>query len=140
MSAKSATKASLNQEASSNTCTFIAANGEQVIKNFELFLIISLYRPYKCNFCDRAFTQGKTLKFHLRRHTEEKPFVCNECNSTFRQRDGLKRHLKSRHNIELKFERNNHLGDRIVAFVSDNADTKSNETPEMIDIEGIKKD
>lgn len=139
MSAKSATKASLNQEASNSICTFIAVNGEQVNNNFEQFLISS-YRPYKCNFCDRAFTQGKTLKFHLRRHTEEKPFVCNECNSTFRQRDGLKRHLKSRHNIELKFERNNQLSDRIVAFVNDNADTKSNDTPETIGIEGSKKD
>lgn len=77
-------------------------------------------RPYKCQYCDRAFTQGKTLKFHLRRHTEEKPFICTECNSAFRQRDGLKRHLKSRHNIELKYDRNNQLNessDKIIAFI-----------------------
>lgn len=75
-------------------------------------------RPYKCQYCDRAFTQGKTLKFHLRRHTEEKPFICTECNAAFRQRDGLKRHLKSRHNIELKFDRNNQLTDKVVGFVN----------------------
>lgn len=84
------------------------------------------------------------MKFHLRRHTEEKPFICTECNSTFRQRDGLKRHLKSRHNIELKFERNNQLSDKIVAYVNidqdadNNADSKSVESVEMTDIS--KKD
>lgn len=73
-------------------------------------------RPFKCNFCDKAFTQGKTLKFHMRRHMDEKPFECSECNCQFRQRDGLKRHLKSRHNIELKYERTN-ANEKIIAFV-----------------------
>lgn len=98
-------------------------------------------RPYRCTYCDRAFTQGKTLKFHLRRHTEEKPFQCNQCNATFRQRDGLKRHLKSRHNIELKFERNNTLNEKMVGFVNldqepENAEKsldKSSESIEMSD-------
>ena len=37
-------------------------------------LVLSLgERPYKCTYCERCFTQGKSLKFHLRRHTEEKP-------------------------------------------------------------------
>lgn len=73
-------------------------------------------RPYKCNYCDKAFTQGKTLKFHMRRHLDEKPFVCTNCDQRFRQRDGLKRHLKARHNIELKFERGN-SSEKIIAFV-----------------------
>lgn len=85
-------------------------------------------RPYKCNFCDRAFTQGKTLKFHLRKHLDEKPFICSECNGAFRQRDGLKRHLKTRHNIELKYERPNQLDEKIIAFV--NMDDKSQSTEE----------
>lgn len=76
-------------------------------------------RPYRCNYCDRAFTQGKTLKFHMRRHTEEKPFSCTECSACFRQRDGLKRHLKSRHNIELKFDRNNQLNDKVISMVNE---------------------
>lgn len=57
------------------------------------------------------------MKFHLRRHTEEKPFICTECNSAFRQRDGLKRHLKSRHNIELVYERNNQLDEKMLGFI-----------------------
>lgn len=83
-------------------------------------------RPYKCQYCERAFTQGKTLKFHLRRHTEEKPFICSVCNSAFRQRDGLKRHLKSRHNIELKYDRNNQLVEKEVTYVNVDNETESN--------------
>lgn len=75
-------------------------------------------RPYKCNFCEKAFTQGKTLKFHLRRHLDEKPFPCSECACCFRQRDGLKRHLKSRHNIELKYERSVQADEKIIAYVN----------------------
>lgn len=82
-------------------------------------------RPFKCKFCDRAFTQGKTLKFHLRRHLDEKPFVCTVCNGAFRQRDGLKRHLKSRHNIELKFDRQNQLDEKIIAYVNMDDKTQS---------------
>lgn len=100
-------------------------------------------RPYKCTFCDRAFTQGKTLKFHLRKHMNEKPFICSECNGAFRQRDGLKRHLKTRHNIELKYERPNHLDEKIIAFVnmddkSQSAEEKSTEILEIIE-EGENK-
>jgi Zinc finger, C2H2 type len=85
-------------------------------------------RPYKCHFCDRAFTQGKTLKFHLRRHTEEKPFICTECSSAFRQRDGLKRHLKSRHNIELVYERNNQLDEKMLTFAETDQEKKEEDS------------
>lgn len=85
-------------------------------------------RPYKCQFCTREFTQAKTLKFHIRRHTEEKPFACSECENSFRQRDGLKRHLKSKHNIELKYERHNHLNDKIVAMVKEDEEDADSDT------------
>jgi uncharacterized Zn-finger protein len=93
-------------------------------------LFLFFQRPYKCHFCDRAFTQGKTLKFHLRRHTEEKPFICTECNSAFRQRDGLKRHLKSRHNIELVYERNNQIDEKMLAFMGVGMEKKEAEEEE----------
>ncbi|KAL7041644.1 hypothetical protein ACKWTF_000839 [Chironomus riparius] len=91
-------------------------------------------RPYKCTFCDRAFTQGKTLKFHLRKHMDEKPFICSECNGAFRQRDGLKRHLKTRHNIELKYERPNQLDGKIIAYVNMDDKSQSDEKSEILEI------
>ncbi|XP_070492583.1 zinc finger and BTB domain-containing protein 14-like [Chironomus tepperi] len=91
-------------------------------------------RPYKCTFCDRAFTQGKTLKFHLRKHMDEKPFICSECNGAFRQRDGLKRHLKTRHNIELKYERPNQLDEKIIAYVNMDDKSQSDEKSEILEI------
>lgn len=100
-------------------------------------------RPYKCQYCDRAFTQGKTLKFHLRRHTEEKPFICTECNSAFRQRDGLKRHLKSRHNIELKYDRNNQLSDssdKVVAFIKYDETSSAEADEKLKESEETEKD
>ena len=47
--------------------------------------------------CDRGFTQAKSLKFHLRRHTGERPYSCEKCPMTFRQKDGLKRHTQVKH-------------------------------------------
>lgn len=99
-------------------------------------------RPYRCNYCDKAFTQAKSLKFHLRRHMDEKPFACSECNSCFRQRDGLKRHLKTRHNIELKYERSGQNEEKIIAFVNITADEKEaaeNKTMEIIEEDNNEK-
>lgn len=98
-------------------------------------------RPFKCSYCDKAFTQGKTLKFHLRRHLDEKPFVCSECNCSFRQRDGLKRHLKSRHNLELKYERTNQKEEKIIAFVNmDASDEKEEMSTENKSFKIIEED
>ena len=96
-------------------------------------------RPYKCQFCDKAFTQGKTLKFHLRRHLDEKPFECSECSATFRQRDGLKRHLKSRHNFELKYDRSLASEEKIIGLVSDEKETALEIIEEANDDENDKK-
>lgn len=65
---------------------------------------------------------------------DEKPFICSECNGAFRQRDGLKRHLKTRHNIELKYERPNQLDDKIIAYVNMDDKSQSDEKSEILEI------
>jgi uncharacterized Zn-finger protein len=49
-------------------------------------------RPYACDICNRKFTQKVTLENHCRVHTGEKPFVCNICNSRFSKKTNLKYH------------------------------------------------
>jgi hypothetical protein len=76
---------------------------------------------------------SKFYFYNFFRHLNEKPFTCDHCNSTFRQRDGLKRHLKSRHNIELKFERHGHE-EKIIAFVSMEQDEERKDDGKSIKI------
>ena len=51
--------------------------------------------PFRCNFCDKSFTQNGDLIKHKRRHTGEKPFKCNFCTKAFSQKiNDLSTHIK----------------------------------------------
>lgn len=49
-------------------------------------------RPYKCEVCDKGFSQQANLVKHVRLHTGERPYSCRFCSRTFAQQANLDRH------------------------------------------------
>lgn len=60
-------------------------------------------RPYKCTYCEKAFTQYGHLQAHTRIHTDERPFPCDVCGRRFREKKVMKRH-ELLHTTERKFK------------------------------------
>jgi len=54
-------------------------------------------KPYKCNMCDRAFSQSATLNRHIRVHTGDKPYKCSLCNKSFSHSGTLQTHKRLVH-------------------------------------------
>ncbi|XP_065363358.1 uncharacterized protein LOC135956717 [Calliphora vicina] len=52
-------------------------------------------RPYKCTICGKAFTQNCKLTVHNRIHTGERPYKCKFCQRTFTKSDSLRLHLRN---------------------------------------------
>ena len=51
-------------------------------------------KPYKCNYCDRAFAQSNDLRKHTRTHVGDNTYQCKECPDSFRLQSELRAHIK----------------------------------------------
>ncbi|XP_050437823.1 zinc finger protein 600-like [Adelges cooleyi] len=49
-------------------------------------------KAFKCNVCERKFSQQSSLKTHERTHTRETLFRCDVCEKKFSQKSNLKNH------------------------------------------------
>ncbi|CAG5043651.1 unnamed protein product [Parnassius apollo] len=49
-------------------------------------------KPYRCKYCDRAFTQSNDVAKHMRMHVGQNIYQCTECNMKFRLMRDLKKH------------------------------------------------
>lgn len=47
---------------------------------------------FRCNFCDKSFTNQGNMQVHQRVHTGEKPYRCDACGKSYAQKVGLKIH------------------------------------------------
>ncbi|KAM3912055.1 uncharacterized protein RB166_020529 [Leptodactylus fuscus] len=54
--------------------------------------IIMGRKQYKCDLCDRCFSDASNLRRHKNIHTGLRPYVCDICGSSFRQKSQLERH------------------------------------------------
>ena len=65
-------------------------------------------RPYKCNVCEKAFTQRCSLESHMKKihnvtqqyaykERRSKLYVCEECGLTAPSQDALLNHLQDQH-------------------------------------------
>ncbi|XP_070547864.1 zinc finger protein 678-like [Ptychodera flava] len=52
-------------------------------------------RPYQCELCDKAFTRLDYLQAHRRIHSKEKPYKCKVCDKTFTNPSNLQRHSRT---------------------------------------------
>ena len=49
---------------------------------------------YKCDLCEKTFTQSCNVDQHKKIHTNEKPYKCDTCEKAFTRRDTLARHKR----------------------------------------------
>lgn len=67
---------------------------------------ISGEKPYKCNVCDRSFTESSSRRKHMFTHFPERKleaFSCEICGKFIKSKDSFKRHMEN-HTGQKNFE------------------------------------
>ena len=59
------------------------------------FEVHKLAHRYVCSFCGRSCSSSNYLKIHLRIHTGEKPYKCNICEKSFTDKSNYTRHRRN---------------------------------------------
>ncbi|XP_013857764.1 PR domain zinc finger protein 14 [Austrofundulus limnaeus] len=54
-------------------------------------------RPYKCVYCNKAFTASSILRTHIRQHSGERPFKCKHCGKAFASHAAHDSHVRRTH-------------------------------------------
>ena len=73
-------------------------NEKAILNSNNVHEIDKLYKYYKCEFCDRSFSQAENLKSHVQSvHKGYKNNKCDACSKSFTTLQSLEKHLHTVH-------------------------------------------